>query len=88
MSGLYDNDKNDVDTLYSILTIPKADYSADCVWKCLGLSHSSIRSSFQRSDLLYYGMKVGSSVDMGIVVTVNERLRGQVCERGIIYVNR
>ena len=79
---------NDIDTLFSILTIPRADYSAECVWKCLGLSHSSLRSSFEPSELIYYGMKLGSSIDMGVVVTVNGHVRGQGRGRGVVYVNR
>ena len=56
------------------------------VWACLRLSHSCIRL-IEGSQLLYYGVKLGGN-DMGVVLTVNDRVHGSFNDRGVIYVNR
>ena len=72
--------------LFSILNVPKRAYSLDSVWASLRLSHSSLRLS-RGTNLVYYGVKLGTT-DMGVVVTVDDRVDGSFNDRGIVYVNR
>ena len=72
--------------LLTILHIPKLDYNVEDVWACLRLSHSCLRLS-EGSQLLYYGVKLGGN-DMGVVLTVNDRVDGSFNDRGVVYVNR
>ena len=74
------------EVLFSILNVPKRVYCVETVWASVRLSNSSLRLSCG-TDLIYYGMKLGGT-DMGVVVTVNDRVDGAFNDRGVVYVNR
>ena len=81
------NEDGSTPMLLSILTIPTQDYRFEDVWTSIRLSHSTLRLTQADNQLVFLGTKIGE-VDMGLVVTINDRIEGQVNDRGVVYVNR
>ena len=74
--------------LFTILSVPKADYSSYEVWSALRLSHSCLRGTTSFNSLVYFGSKFGLDEDLGVCLTVNDVVNEQLHVGGTVYVNR
>ena len=78
----------DTPTLLTILSVPTDDFNAYEVWAALRMSHSCLRGTSSTSSLTFYGTGIGARSEVGICLTVDDVVNGELFRGGSVYVNR